>query len=200
MTQPHSEPVITTIDAGVNLYRIHLADHSAAFFDTSRSGRFNPPEALTSEFGTLYAATSPATAFIETLGRRREVPQRRIDERRLSVVRFTRSLRLLDLAARHNRFPYPDTDIAAEAIVAGTDYPRSQHLAGLVNNDARFEGVIYPARHDIAGRLLAVAVFGPPGEHDDIPAGVTTTTIPDELIEQMIGEFRFQINPTDTLP
>ncbi len=197
---PDSTPATTTIEGGVDLFRIHQAEHHPAFFDTSRHGRFNPHEALTSQFGTLYVGTSPAAAFVETLGRVRYLSQREVDRRRLSVVRFSTPLRLLDLADRHNRFPYPGVDLAGDAILGSAEYTSSQQLAAAVNHDDRFDGVIYPVRHDNAGRYLGVAVFGPPRQQEDIFASVATGPIPAGLIEQMVDEFGFEIIPDSPLP
>jgi hypothetical protein len=195
---------VETYPPGTAFFRIHRHDRSPAYFDTGPAGRFNPPADLATRFGTLYLATTPEAAFVETLGRIRYLTASAIEERRLSTVTLPRPLRTLRLDARANRFRYPGIDLAADAVATTVDYSIPQRLAGLAwaDPDGSFDGITSRARHDNAFDLVTVAVFGEPGPHPvrDTFADVKTDTIPPALVNAMVAAFGFEVIPDTGLP
>lgn len=201
---PPAPDTSETFPAGQRFYRVHRASNGAAYFDTSPDGRFNPPPPLLHEFGTLYLATSPEGAFVETLGRTRHLEQTAIDERRLTTCSFHRQLHMFRVHGRANRFRYAGLDLAHDAVATAPDYGTSQHLAGLVwaDPDGSFDGLSYRARHDNAQLLTSLAAFGEPGSHQDsnIFADHKTEAIPEDLVRTMVADFGFEIIPAAPLP
>jgi hypothetical protein len=196
-------PVVVTYPPGEVFYRVHRSHRPPAFFDTGPHGRFNPPEPLTRAFGTLYLATTPEGAFLETLGRSRFLSPADIDTRRLTTCSFAHAVRAFDASARANRFHYTadGIDLAADAIASSPTYTRPQQLAGLVHA-AGLDGISYHARHDNAHESISLAVFGQPGTHDPtaIFADTTTEPIPTWLVERMGTDFGFELLPDVPLP
>ncbi|CAN5725905.1 hypothetical protein BH24ACT5_BH24ACT5_04900 [soil metagenome] len=197
---PTDLPGVETIAAGTPLYRLHRTTNNPAFFDTSGHGRFNPPETLTSRFGTLYLAREPAGAFIETLGRIRYLRPDDIAQRRLTTVTFARAVTGFAVDAASNRF-YGDFDLAAEAVSTCANYTRPQQLAAVLRDEA-FDAITYPARHDNSATLRSVAVFGPSGSHspDDVFTKWTSEPVASALIEEMVARYGFELVDDAPLP
>jgi RES domain len=193
-----------TVPAHTQLFRVHRDVNGPAFYDNGRHGRFNPPENLTTAFGTLYLARSPGGAFIETLGRNRYVTDYDLELRRLTTCSFVRELHLFSVAAPLNRFRYDGIDLGAHAVATTSDYSLTQHLAGLVWADPNesFDGIVYRARHDNSLRSTSVALFGEPGGHSasDIFAQWKTEPVPDALVDEMIELYGFEVVPATDLP
>src|SRR4051812_46449045 len=63
----HEHPLpIVAMRVGASWSRIFMLEYPPEYFDRSDRHRFNAPSA---EFGTLYAGSEDACAFIETFGR-----------------------------------------------------------------------------------------------------------------------------------
>lgn len=197
---PLPSPAVEIIPAGVPLYRIHRTDRGAVFFDNSRHGRFNPPEALAGSFGTLYVAKEPAAAFVETLGRTRFLLPRTISERQLTTITFDVDLRVFAVDAPANRFVH-GFDLGEEAIATTADYTRAQQLAAAVRDDG-LDGLSYPARHDNASEFYSVALFGEPGGSSSHAASAqwSTEQIPGSLVDEMVDRYRFEVLDDVPLP
>jgi len=106
---------------------VHRRD--PAYFDFGRHGRFNPPSHLADRFGTLYLSTTPAGAFVETLGRSRYLVEADIYERRLTICKFARPLRMFRVSSRSNRFRYTELDLAHDAVATTADSRRATGIA-----------------------------------------------------------------------
>ena len=104
--QPPGKPVITVLEAGTSLSRVHGEHPADAFNPTPRpsirsGGRF---DSLDGSYAYTYLGRTPGAALAETLcrdlpldGSAREVPRARTAGRRLSTVEVTRDLPVLVL-------------------------------------------------------------------------------------------------------
>ena len=123
-----------------SLWRIHRAVHEPLFFGKGAKNRFDAPEG---EFGVLYAGMDAHCAFIETFGHStgiRVVTAAELDVRELSLLRASRSLRLVDLRAEGLARMGADAELTS-----GPDYPLAQP-----------DGLIYLARHDPSRSSVAL--------------------------------------------
>ncbi len=94
------EPLIYTAPEGSLWRRSHQIRHEPIFFGKSVAQRWDSP---TGSYGVLYMAFDEYGAFMESIGRgvlkTRFVPSSQLKLRGLSMIRFKRDLRLIDLAA-----------------------------------------------------------------------------------------------------
>jgi hypothetical protein len=190
------------IAAGTVLWRIHRAGQGAIFFgDAAIDYRFNDPGPGASHpeapgpydssapdegaYGVCYLGFSSETAFVETFLRRparRDIARAEIDARRLTPVRASRDLRLVQLDGPGLRRARVDG-----AVVGGRDYALSRAVSRLLwrRGDAP-DGILYAARHD--NHLYAAAVFD--RAETSLAAG-SPGTIGDDLLRELIGRYRF---------
>ena len=138
-------------------YRLHRHDREPEWFCTCGRCRFDPPDS--ESFGTCYVAAHPLGAFVERFGRLRNgVPRSLVDSHRLAGLGLPSPVRVADAS---DRAVVGRWGLSAE-LWAGDDYPGSQRWAERLHQ-AGFAGIWYPARHDPAGQLHSVALFGKPG-------------------------------------
>jgi RES domain-containing protein len=174
------------------LSKIHKAIYDPRFFCDSGEGRFDLKPDTSN--GTCYLALSPLGAFVETLGRFRILTQEAIDERAVSALSLTRSLRLADVTDRTVLGKFGITG----DISTGGDYGPSQEWAGRLY-EAGFDEIFYVARHDPSFAERSVAVFG----NEEIGSKlfeVTTEAISQSLVDEACKEFGFQVWPSAPLP
>ena len=135
-----------------SLWRIHRAVHEPLFFGKGAKNRFDAPEG---EFGVLYAGMDAHCAFIETFGHStgiRVVTAAELDVRELSLLRASRSLRLVDLRAEGLARMGADAELTS-----GPDYPLAQRWSrALHDHPAQPDGLIYLARHDPSRSSVAL--------------------------------------------
>lgn len=173
-----------TIRTGTRLFRIHHANLGPGWFSSFAvehfgGGRFDliPPR------GTSYWALRTEAAFLETIARRpiTMIPLELLDRFHMSTTRV------------------PDDFIAANSPVqrargfgltaefhTTTDFVATRTWANALDA-AGFAALISIPRHDVTGKLRAVALFGSAGEHQPFTIASTTTTgpIPSEVIDAM---------------
>lgn len=140
-------PLPVLIPAGSEFVRIHRVAHGPIWFGPAAG---DPPayrfDAATGGFGVLYGAQSLEGAFVETLLRRgrRILSRPFVEERRWSVLRFQRDIRLLKLFDEGLAWHGVTADIGA-----GDDYHASQLLSSSVHGQyPDIDGIAYRARHD----------------------------------------------------
>jgi hypothetical protein len=173
---PNRVPLIH-ISADTDIwYRSHSMDKGPLFFGKTMTQRWDAPAG---EYGVLYLGSDEFCAFMESIGRgllrTRLVPKALIQRKGLSKVRFTRSVRLIDLASSGGL-----TRIGAEAsLSSGSGYKNSQRWSkALRDHPEKPDGIYYRSRHDpsrAASALYedcasAVEVVGAPQSWDDDPA------------------------------
>ena len=161
------------LGAGTTLERIYRAtdEHGRARSpwycscrDTEVTGRFDLPRPR----GTCYLADHLDGAFLEVFRGAWAVASTDVASRRAMRATATRE-----------HAPWTDlTDAKAVRagvtldVYAGNDYTTTRELA--VDADAMGSlGIISLLRHQSAGRLRSIAMFGPAGEHRAAPAGWT---------------------------
>lgn len=146
------------LPAGTELWTVHAAGDSPLVCSGAGDGRFD----LATPEGTCYFATEPLGALLECCFRDTpEVDEQALRERRLSVVRTERALRLADLADMR-AFGF---GVTAE-VHSIPDYELTQQWARAARA-AGFDGVHYLLRHDPSRSMAGVARFGPAGERQD---------------------------------
>lgn len=183
---PNDLPELPSAKFGTEaLWRIHAAEASPWFFDTSPNGRFNLPDV-----GTCYLAEEPIGAFVEKLGRLLRpggvIPEPLVDSQRLSRLRPPR-VNVVDLT---DPKVLGLIGLTAE-IHATTDYGLTQSWASALR-DAGYAGIRYKARHDPRGQLVSIALFG----SDKPPrSAARTTTIPVDLIHEAAATFAITVLP-----
>lgn len=140
------KPNITTIAAGMTIYRIYTSKFGSIYFDTGSTGRLNAPDG---SFGVLYAAATRDGAFAESF--LRNVGRTALDDALLSVKALVtiRSAEALNLASLHG----PGLTVlgaTAEVSHSGvTSYDLSQAWSkALHDHPANLDGIAYRSRHD----------------------------------------------------
>lgn len=176
---PNSRLPIVELSHPVSLVRIHRTDYDPVFFSP---GSGNPPvgrfDSFSGAFGALYLAQALEGAFAETILRnphRRLVDQSDIASRAVSVLGFSRTLRLvkmfgdgLQAIGTDNAVstgPYRASWAWADALFAHPDVP---------------DGIAYVSRHD--PDQLCVALFNRPDIEVELLRGPTwLSEIPAEV-------------------
>lgn len=192
------------IPSGTVLWRMHRADKDALFYgDHAVDFRFNDPGPGATHphapgvydaslpdagaYGVCYFGFSPEAAFVETFLRRparRDLALSEIDSRRLTLVRTSRELRLIQLDG-----PGLNRARVDGSVVSGADYALSRTVSRLVwrRGDAP-DGLLYTARHD--NHLYVVAMFdrAQPFLRAEAPQ-----PIGDDLLSDLIRRYRFTL-------
>jgi hypothetical protein len=139
------DPLIVEILEGSLLHRFYTNTYEPIHFDRGRSGRFNAPDG---SYGVLYAAMSPAGAFVETFLRepgRTLLPTDLLARKAYAQMRVLRPLRLIKLGG-------PGLAIVgatAEVVHGGLPYDVPQAWsAALHGHPSVPDGISYTARHD----------------------------------------------------
>jgi hypothetical protein len=139
------DPLIVERPAGALLHRFYTAAYEPIFFDRGRTGRFNAPD---DSYGVLYAAMSPAGAFVETFLRepgRTLLPADLLARKAYVQLRVLRPLRLAWLGGPG----LARLGATAEVVHGGLPYDVPQAWsAGLHRHPAMPDGITYTARHD----------------------------------------------------
>ncbi len=163
-------PLIFTLTEGTRLCRIHRRDKDPIFFGRTLDNRFNSPDGT---YGVLYAGLDEFCAFIETLGQETGVAivtRASLEERHLSYLTVTRTLKLIDLATSGGL-----ARIGADGrLLTGSHDIAQRWSAALRAHPDQPHGILYPARHDVARR--ACALF-------DLPDATFKVTDSGSLIE-----------------
>jgi RES domain len=179
-------------DGDVPLFRIHSATHEPEWFCSDGKCRFDPPGTFAAVFGACYVSTEPLGAYIEKFGRFEHlIPQSVVDDLRLTELVLPAPLRVANLTDRTIAGRW---HLDAE-IWAGADNDGSSRWAQALF-EASFGGICYPARHDVRGDLISVAVFGQPGyQPGQLIQRTRPNRIPHELIEWAAQEFAIDVIP-----
>jgi len=157
-------------------YRSHEMSNHPVFFGKGMANRWDAPAG---EYGVLYLGSDVFCAFMESIGRgvlrSRLVPEVQVKQRGFSKIRFTRSLRLMDLVSSGGL-----TRIGAESsLSSGSGYKNSQRWSkALRDHPAKPDGIYYYSRHDPSRTACALydhcasalEVAGPPVRWDADPA------------------------------
>ncbi|WP_413992580.1 RES family NAD+ phosphorylase [Labrys okinawensis] len=147
-------PEIVSLPGGAQIHRFYTALYEPIFFDISRSGRLNAPDA---SYGVLYAAKEESGAFAETFLR---VPGRTlIDTGLLRRKAYVRLGLLTDLTFIKLAGPgLALLGATAEIVHAGLPYDTPQIWSkALWDHPVRADGIAYYARHD--DEALCYALF-----------------------------------------
>lgn len=140
-----SNPKIATVAAGGILHRFYSKAYEPIFFDRSKGGRLNAPEA---DYGVLYAAETANGAFAETFLRqpgRQQIPDDLLSAKACVRLRTTRKLSFIKLMGTglaplgataevtHGSLPY--------------DVPQAWSAA-LHEHSVQPDGIAHTTRHD----------------------------------------------------
>lgn len=142
---------IATLEDG--WYRLHAREHVALFFGRTGRNRFDAPAG---EFGVLYLADTPHSAFVETYGRterpsRRIVTVQELAGRNLALIRASRPLHVVDLTGSGL------VRLGADNRLATGNYRVAQHWSlALWRHPDTPDGLRYRSRHDPSGCCLAL--------------------------------------------
>jgi hypothetical protein len=173
------------------LYKVHKHDRSTEYFENRSIFRFDPPEYRRDEFGTLYAATSAAGAFYETLGNIRPLPKHLVKERVLAELAMVHPFNIADLTSENAAFTYGRLfDIR--------DVKLAQDFTAALW-DAGFTGVQYSPSYRSRPGEFAVALWAPPGLRDDLLKSIVEP-IPESLLSEVKGRFDIDVIGSEPLP
>ena len=130
---------------GTFLHQFYTAVHNSIFFDRRRTGRFNAPDG---SYGVLYAALSPAGAFVETFLRepgRTVLPADLLARKAYVRLQVLRPVQLVKLGGPG----LARLGATAEVVHGGLPYDVPQAWsAALYRHPATPDGITYTARHD----------------------------------------------------
>ena len=177
-----------TLRAGTSLYRIHRAVNDAWLF-SSGAGRFDPVGVAGR--GASYWADDALGAWVETFRTRMLLPEREIDERRLSVATLKEDVVVCDLTVRRA--------LAAGvtvALTAGGDYSAAQALADGLQGE--YPAVRWRLRHDLRQRMIGIAWFGdvePGASTRAVLPPTDTSEIPEDLVSDACRLFGYEVLP-----
>lgn len=139
------DPIAEEITAGSELHRFYTEEYDPIYFDTSRDGRFNAPDA---SYGVLYCAGGMSGAFAETFLRRPGdtlIPRDLLKAKAYVKLEVRRTLRMVLFAGpglarlgataqvSHGGLPYDVPQAWSRALHA--------HRNG-------YDGLCYRSRHD----------------------------------------------------
>ncbi|UVK35796.1 RES family NAD+ phosphorylase (plasmid) [Mesorhizobium sp. AR10] len=138
-------PELVTLSAGANVYRFYTARYEPIYFDRSRDGRLNAPDAT---YGVLYVAKRSEGAFAETF--LRSPGRTLIDADLLARKAYVRLQLRSDLLLI--RLAGPGLAVlgaTAEIVHSGLPYDTSQIWSqALSRHPLNADGIAYNARHD----------------------------------------------------
>jgi hypothetical protein len=125
-------------------YRVHRVAHEPIYFSKTDEYRFNAPSG---EYGVTYVSTREQGAFAETFLRARRRPpivsEAALEERAITRIRWSRSLKLADFAG-----PGLVALGLDNRINDGDCYPLAQRWSHWVwSHPDRFDGILYVPRN-----------------------------------------------------
>jgi len=155
------------------------------YFGSSGKGRFDlfaADDRQPGNAGTCYLGTTGIACFVEKFGDLRVIPASEVASNVLATVRPSRELRLADMCDGRvlGRF-----GLTAETWTSGV-YLRPQEWARALYQ-AGFDGILYGTRHDPAGQLRALAVFGSSSADPLLMESVEP--IPEALVQQAFTDY-----------
>lgn len=138
-------PELMTLPAGTNVYRFFTAKYEPIYFDRSRDGRLNAPDAT---YGVLYVAKRSEGAFAETF--LRSPGRTLIDTDLLARKAYVRLQLRSDLSLIKLAGPgLAVLGATAEIVHSGLPYDTSQIWSkALSQHPVNADGIAYNARHD----------------------------------------------------
>jgi len=165
------------------------------YFGMSGKARFDllaPNEHKTEGAGTCYLGTTPLACFVEKFGDLRIVPPSEVAANVLATVGVTRELRVADMCDGRvlGRFGLTAEIWSTGNYVRPQEWARALHLAG-------FDGILYGTRHDPAGQLRAVAIFGT-GSANPLAVDVIDP-IPESLLDQAWTQYGLVVEEPPSL-
>jgi hypothetical protein len=153
------DPLLVQLSAGTLLHRFYTAALAPIFYDRGQTGRFNAPDG---SYGVLYAAMSPAGAFVETFLRepgRTLLPTDLLALKSYVQLQVLRPLRLVKLGGSG----LARVGATAEVVHGGLPYDVPQAWsAALYRHPAVPDGIAYTARHDDEASCCALFDRAPP--------------------------------------
>ncbi len=139
---------LKTLAAATIFYRVHQAKYNPIYFSSSGGGRFDTPE------GIIYLGIDEYAAFRETIGRfskYRLISSEELEKRRMSEVKSSRALSLVDLTGKGL------TLLDADARLLAGDYKIAQQWSkALQDHPSNPDGIYYRSRHDPSRFCLAL--------------------------------------------
>ena len=120
------------------------------FFGNTMTQRWDAPAG---EYGVLYLGSDEFCAFMESIGRgvlrTRLVTRNQVEQKGFSKIRFTKSLRLIDLVSSGGL-----ARIGAEgSLSSGSGYKNSQRWSkALRDHPEKPDGIYYYSRHTVFGK------------------------------------------------
>ncbi|TIL25473.1 RES family NAD+ phosphorylase [Mesorhizobium sp.] len=147
------EPELIIVAAGTSIHRFFTAKYDPIYFDKSRDGRLNAPDA---SYGVLYAARDATGAFAETFLRRPGRTLLDLDllrQKAYARLSITAELKLMKLAG-------PGLAVlgaTAEVVHGGLPYDVPQAWSKALSAHFDADGIAYYARHD--DEALCYALF-----------------------------------------
>ena len=146
-------PATRTLAIGTELHRSFSKRHEPVYFDRSRDGRFNSPDAT---FGVMYLAEAREGAFAETFLRepgRTYVPLDLLNSKGCVRFRLTRSVALIQFSGAG----LARLGATAEVCHRSQPYECPQAWSSVLHgHPLRADGIRYTARHDDQAILIAL--------------------------------------------
>jgi hypothetical protein len=137
---------------GAIFSRIHSKADDPVFFGKTGGNRFDSPDA---SFGVMYVGLDEHCAFIEVFGHntgKNVVTRDALERRHISYLKTNRELNLVDLATSGGL-----ARIGADAgLLSGSHEIAQRWSAALRHHPAKPDGLLYPARHDVARNACAL--------------------------------------------
>lgn len=179
-------PLLQMLPIGTRLVRLHPKTKDPLFFGRTGLNRFDSPDGT---YGVLYVGYDEHCAFIETFGHStgiRIVTISELRDRHLAYLVLKQPLRLIDLATSGGL-----ARLRADGrLLTGSHAIAQRWSAALRSHAAKADGILYPARHDIARNACAlfevsVSVF------DIVRAGSLADAHHSKLLAQLLDTYDF---------
>ena len=144
------------------------------------------------EFGTLYASTSPAGALFEALGSIRPLPEHLVRERVITRLLVGGQFAIADLTVEYATSIYGH-------LAATRDFALTQDFAAALW-DADFMGVKYLPLYRRRPGEFSMALFAPPGMHDELLKSDDPEPISTWLLNEIKERFDIDVIDSGPLP
>lgn len=170
--------------------RIHRCDRAAIFFNPAGNTRFCAPNG---EYGVMYIGADLNCCFIETFGRLdqgatdfRVIDQESLEARCVSHITVIRPLRLVDLTGAGLR------RIGADGRLCTGDHLQARLWAhALWDHSERPDGILYPARHDLSRK--SVALFDRAGSAINVGTPRRMIDLPRRQLRAVLDRYGFAL-------